>query len=83
MDSLCRSAINPSVIASDKVMEGQTKVMQEELALPFRLLKYCNVDLSKCKPFEEALSEAASDMDTLRSNYTKMDQRNIDSLLSY
>ena len=57
--------------------------MQEELALTFRLLKYCDGDLPKCRPFEEALPAAASEMDTLRNNGTKLDQRNIDSLLSY
>ena len=64
-------------------MERQTKVAQEELALPFWLLKYCDRDLPKCGTFEEALLEAASDMDTLRNNCTKLYQRNINILLSY
>ena len=46
-------------------------------------MEYCDEVLSKCGPFEEALPAAASEMDTLRNNGTKLDQRNIDSLLSY
>ena len=83
LNSVWRSAINASVSASEKAMEGRTKVTQEELALPFRLLKYCDGDLPKCGPFEEALPAAASEMDTLRNNGTKLDHKNIDSLLSY
>ena len=64
-------------------MEGRKKFTQEELALPFQLLKCCNVNLPKCGPFEEALPEAASEMDTLRNNGTNIDQRTIGSLLSY
>ena len=64
-------------------MEGQTKVTQEELALPFWLLKYCDGDLSKWGTFEEALRAAASEMDILSNNGTKLDQRNIIILLSY
>ena len=64
-------------------MEGQTKVTQEEFALPFRLLKYCDGDLPKFGPSEEVLSAAASEMDTLRNNGTNIYQRNIYSLLSY
>ena len=55
---------------------------QEELALPFRLLKYCDGDLPKCGPFEEELPAAAYDMGTLSNNGTNLDQRNTDSLLS-
>ena len=56
---------------------------EEKLALPFRLLKYCDGDLPKCGPSKEALPADASDMDTLRNNDTQIDQRSIDSLLSY
>ena len=59
------------------------KVMQEELALTFRLLKYCDGDLPKCRPFEEALPATASEIDTLRNNGTKLDHSNINILLSY
>ena len=75
--------INASVIASEKDMERQTKVTQEELALPSWLLKYCDRDLPKCGTFKEALLAAASDMDTLRNNGTKLYQRNVNILLSY
>ena len=54
---------------------------QEELALTFWLLKYCDGDLPKCRPSEEALPEAAFEMDKLRNNGTKLYQRNIDSLI--
>ena len=57
--------------------------MQEELALTFRLLKYCDGDLPKCGPFEEALPASASDIDTLRNNGTKLDHSNTNILLSY
>ena len=56
---------------------------QEELVILFWLLKYCNGDLTKCVPFEEALPAAASEMDTLGNIGAKLDQRNIDSLLSH
>ena len=69
MDSVWRSAINASVIASEKAMEGQTKVTQKYFVL--------------CGPFEEALPATASEMGTLKNNGTKIYQRNIDSLLSY
>ena len=55
---------------------------QEELALP-RMLKYCDGDLPKYRPFEEALTAAASDMDTLKNNGTNIYQETIYSLLSY
>ena len=82
LDLVWISAINAFVIASETVMEGQTKVTQEELALPFWLLKYCDGDLPKCGPSKEALPEAVSEMDILRNNGTKIDHRNIDILLS-
>ena len=78
-----KSTINASAIAFEKDMEGRTKVMQEELALPFWLLKYCDGDLHKYGPFEEALPAAASERDTLSNNGTKIYHRNIDSLVSY
>ena len=56
---------------------------QEELALLFRLLKYSNGDLPKCGPFKEALPAPTSDMYTLINIGTKIDHRNIYSLLSY
>ena len=56
---------------------------QEELALPFWLLKYCNGDLPKCRSFKEALPAAISDMDILINIGTKLDQSNINSPLSY
>ena len=83
MDLVWISEINPSVIASEKAMESQTNVTEEELALPFQLLKFFDGDLTKCRLFGEALPAAASDMDKLRNNGTKLDQRNIYSLLFY
>ena len=56
---------------------------QEELSLPFRLLKYCDGDLPKCGLFREALLSAASEMDTLRNNGTNIDHNNIDIFLPY
>ena len=56
---------------------------QEELALLFRMLKYSNGDLPKCGPFKEALPAPTSDMYTLINIGTKIDHRNIYSLLSY
>ena len=82
MGSVWRSAINASVIASKKYMEGQTKVTQDKLALPFWLLKYCDGDLPKFGLFEEVLPAAAYEMDTLINNGINLDQRNIDRLLS-
>ena len=87
MDCFWRSSINASVIAYvilfEKDMKGRTKVTKEELALPFLLLKYCGGDPPKCGPLEEALPAAASEMDSLGNNGANLDQRNIDSLLSY
>ena len=83
LDSVWRLEINASVIASEKAMEGRKKVTQEELALPFWMLIYCGGDLPKYGLFEESLPAAASEMDTLRNNGKNIDQRNIDSLLSY
>ena len=39
--------------------------------------------MPKCSPFEEALPAAASEMNTLSNNGKKLDQSNIDSLLTY
>ena len=39
--------------------------------------------MHKCGLFEEVLSSDASEMDKLRNNGTKLDQKNIDSLISY
>ena len=64
-------------------MEGKKKVTEEELALPFWLLKYCDGELPKCGPFEEALTAAVYEMDKLRNNGTNLDQRSINIFLSY
>ena len=47
------------------------------------MLKYCDGDLPKCGMSKEAPPASASNMDTLRNNGTKIDQRNIDSLIYY
>ena len=61
----------------------EEKVTQEELALPFWLFKYCNGDVTKYRLFKEVLPATVYEMSKLRNNGTKLDQRNINSLLSY
>ena len=63
-------------------MEDRTKWTQEELAILFWLLNYCNGDLTECGSFKEALPAAASDMDTLSNNCKKLDHREFNSLIS-
>ena len=62
-------------------MEGQKKVLQEELVRPFWMLEYCNGDLPKSGTFKEALPATAYEMDTLRNNGTNLYHFNINILL--
>ena len=82
LDSMLRSATNAYVTVSEKATETRTKVTQEDLALPLRLLKYRDRDLPKCGLSKKVLPEDASEMDTLGNNGIKLEKRNNYSLLS-
>ena len=77
-------AINTSVIVVWESYGGLNKSdTRENLRFRFGSWDIANGKLTKYGPFEEALWAAVSEMDTLSNNGTKIDQRNIDILLSY